>query len=852
MNKKFISFLALLISCCTYIMAQEVTDDVIVSHSAPITDLSQLQSGQTVLLFDNCNVETRTGSLYLKDNSNNIHVNQYRPADDALGSKNYVWIVKKISENSYTFESYARKSNYIKTTTNGSAVPLASEPSTFTITPTDVSGNWNISCGKQYFNGNDRSTAVGGFTFWSDPHPYQIYPVTMGELTKNTWTITVESYIDDATSATDTYTSQVFEGQIWLHRPDRIGKTLEKAEVVQNGETKIVAEGEPVDIYSNATIKYYYKTSTSPQVARYLITSTSEFNAQNIKWQKIICDRRTADNGTTVEHNGLCYYNSTDKNIKADAMTINVDNTDDKYYFAFVSDDNGTNCIIYNKAATDNNGLIPLIYTSDMPKFIRNENGSTTQWTLYADNSQRDFAISITPAGETTTYWDNAVPVIKYWASGVENGVIKSGNKFHVETLKETLDGFAQTADNWVNALSNDKKEAFKKIYGNEDGIAFETYKTAIDFARNSENQLQMENGFYRLRNYSRSFSNGNTQKPDEGGYLEYTDAVEDPTFATNNPECKFYANGIVSNRIGTIWKASVNENKQFTLYNGNGGKYIKAGSTNNANCAETANAEEAELFSSEGLPWGRSKIYLANNSGEFLHITAGNQEGTRLILWNDGSFNGPSAWYIEKVEDIDLLISSAGYSTAMYPYAIQIPEGVKVYYASEFNGESVTLTLINNIQYLPANMPVILEGKPGAYSAPLIFDESIVPTKETLLNNQTNYLEGTLLMNNIPETNNVYVLANKNEGMKFYQLEANSGNRKVSQNKAYLVASPSAANIKSFNMQINDNTTTQIDAITNNKVSKETKYYDLNGRRVITPKKGIYITSEGKKVLFF
>lgn len=115
MNKKFISFLALLISCCTYIMAQEVTtDDVIVSHSAPITDLSQLQSGQTVLLFNNCNDETRTGSLYLKDNSNNIHVNQYRPADDALGSKNYVWIVKKLSENSYTFESYAKKAIILK------------------------------------------------------------------------------------------------------------------------------------------------------------------------------------------------------------------------------------------------------------------------------------------------------------------------------------------------------------------------------------------------------------------------------------------------------------------------------------------------------------------------------------------------------------------------------------------------------------------------------------------------------------------------------------------------------------------------------------------------------------------
>lgn len=837
----------------THIVAQDVvTESVVVSHSAPITDLSQLQSGQTVLLFNNCNDANRTGSLYLKDGSNNIQVNQYRPADNALGSQNYVWIVKKISQNQFTFESYARRGNYIKTTTNTQVVPLSSEATTFTLSPTDVEGNWSIYNGSQYFNGNERSTSNGAFTFYSEPHPFQIYPVVMSDLTKNTWTITVESYVDNTTTPVDSYTSKVFEGSIWLHRPDRIGKTLEKAEVVQDGKTVTVPEGESVEIYSNATIKYYYTTSSTQQVSRYAITTTAEFSSQQIKWQKIICDRRTANNGYTQEHNGLCYYNSTDQNIQADAMTINVNNTDDKYYFAFVSDDNGTNCTIYNKAATDDNGLIPLTYTSDMPKFIRNENGTITKWTLYADNSLRDFAISITPEGGTTTYWDNAVPVIKYWANGVQNGVINSGNKFHVETLKETLDGFAQTADNWVNALSNDKKEEFKQIYGDDNDISFETYIKAIEFARNPENQLQIENGFYRLRNYSRSFSNGNTQKPDEGGYLEYTDAVERPTFATNNPACKFYANDIISNRIGTIWKASVNESKQFTLYNGNGERYIKAGGANNANCAETQNATEAELFSSEGLPWGRSKIYLANNSGEFLHITAGSGNGTRLILWTDGSFNGPSAWYIEKVEDIDLVISSAGYSTAMFPYAIQIPEGVKVYYASEFNGESVTLTLINDVQYLPANMPVILEGKPGVYSAPLIFDESNVPTKETLLNNKTNYLEGTLLMKNISETSNVYVLANKNEGMKFYQLEANSGNRQVSQNKAYLVATASAANIKSFNLRIDDNTTTHINTVSGNMTQKKIKYYDLNGRQVLKPQKGIYITSEGKKVLFF
>ena len=106
--------------------------------------------------------------------------------------------------------------------------------------------------------------------------------------------------------------------------------------------------------------------------------------------------------------------------------------------------------------------------------------------------------------------------------------------------------------------------------------------------------------------------------------------------------------------------------------------------------------------------------------------------------------------------------------------------------------------------------------------------------------------------MTNIPEAQNVYVLANKNEGVKFYQLEANSGQRKVTQNKAYLVAESAVSNIKSFSMKVEDNATTSIDSIDSNISKKEIKYYDLNGRQVLTPKKGIYITSEGKKVLFF
>jgi hypothetical protein len=33
--------------------------------------------------------------------------------------------------------------------------------------------------------------------------------------------------------------------------------------------------------------------------------------------------------------------------------------------------------------------------------------------------------------------------------------------------------------------------------------------------------------------------------------------------------------------------------------------------------------------------------------------------------------------------------------------------------------------------------------------------------------------------------------------------------------------------------------------------VKKNVKLYDLNGRRVVKPGKGIYVTEDGKKVLF-
>ena len=81
-----------------------------------------------------------------------------------------------------------------------------------------------------------------------------------------------------------------------------------------------------------------------------------------------------------------------------------------------------------------------------------------------------------------------------------------------------------------------------------------------------------------------------------------------------------------------------------------------------------------------------------------------------------------------------------------------------------------------------------------------------------------------------------------------FYKL--NSAVTSVPGNKAFLVLTNAEAQAKGFVLEFEDGGTTGIETIENSNHSTESGvYYDLQGRRVENPTRGVYIVN-GKKVV--
>ena len=180
-----------------------------------------------------------------------------------------------------------------------------------------------------------------------------------------------------------------------------------------------------------------------------------------------------------------------------------------------------------------------------------------------------------------------------------------------------------------------------------------------------------------------------------------------------------------------------------------------------------------------------------------------------------------------EPFTSISIAITDAGYATYCSAEALDFTnvEGLTAYTATVTD----TKVSFNEVEKVPALEGVLLKGAEGTYEVPLatsveaVENDFIGVTKETKIN----------------ETG-IFVLLNGDEGVGFYKTTKAFT---VGAHTAYLP--PLAGGSRSF---IGLNETTGIsdmnrETITNN------RYFDLQGRRVLAPTKGLYIVN-GKKVV--
>ncbi len=189
----------------------------------------------------------------------------------------------------------------------------------------------------------------------------------------------------------------------------------------------------------------------------------------------------------------------------------------------------------------------------------------------------------------------------------------------------------------------------------------------------------------------------------------------------------------------------------------------------------------------------------------------------------------------IEEVEALPVTISAAGYSTFHAPVAVEIPQGVSAYRAV-VNGEYIDLYAFDGI--IPANQPVILKGAEGTYD--FVITDNVEFTGE-------NHLLGTINAIVASGVENPYTLQTKkdeNDNVVGVVMRKYTGTD-IKGFKMYMSISDAQAAAFSFRFP----GTTGIETV-EAEGAGDGRIYDLFGRPVANPVKGIYIVN-GNKVIY-
>lgn len=195
--------------------------------------------------------------------------------------------------------------------------------------------------------------------------------------------------------------------------------------------------------------------------------------------------------------------------------------------------------------------------------------------------------------------------------------------------------------------------------------------------------------------------------------------------------------------------------------------------------------------------------------------------------------------WQIEKIDNFDVTISDARYATVGYPFPVQVTNtDVKVYYATEAENGILKLTEATN-KIIPANQGAILYCESGQTTANM----KILPSTESTF--ADNKLTATTAKRNGFTTLTTYGLSKVNDVVCFRLNKSTD----VPANKAYLDASKYTASGSAQQLLFSfDNVVEGIDNVVKAQNANKV-YYDLQGRRVLYPAHGIFVTENGEKV---
>lgn len=303
---------------------------------------------------------------------------------------------------------------------------------------------------------------------------------------------------------------------------------------------------------------------------------------------------------------------------------------------------------------------------------------------------------------------------------------------------------------------------------------------------------------------------------------------------------------------VPRLWKFEKTEDGKYNLLNVNTNSYVNV--ANMLTKDDQGQKDAYEIYATEDVFGGGYNA--TNDNTTMFVISSSHSTGYKFLNAANGyqqdKFEGVGTWYDNtdagnywqfiKVTEVPLTIAANDYTTLCLPFNVTLPENstVKAYYASAAAGEVLRLKEITG-GIIPANEGVILQNTGDAQAA---INLTITTDEATSLTD--NKLEGVTAKREGYDALKNYVLADKNGITGFYKAKFTA----IAANKAYL-PSENITNAQGVMMAFSfGDEVTGIDNV-NAAAPAAKKYYDLQGRRVLYPAKGIFVTEDGQKVLF-
>lgn len=420
-----------------------------------------------------------------------------------------------------------------------------------------------------------------------------------------------------------------------------------------------------------------------------------------------------------------------------------------------------------------------------------------TTWTIYpSKNYPQDNGFYLSRKGETTKINLNMNDgKLVYWTGQ------DIGSTFRVESIENELSVLAEDAPEGIYAVGTINQDIRPTYNEHLAKKSPEGFRAALEISNDDANFIRLNtNNYYRLQNVLRR------------GLLQ----IDESTLRLSQNQKEIQSDG------NKIWKIEQQSDSNV--------KILHANAQMRATAPGTAKlTDDGETYTMED--WGNGQFGFKSGQDYLVQYGGGGIGG-----WASAAKGGDQLWYILPAENIELTITDAGYATINYPFAVELQNGLTAYTGGTISDNQIVLNAVEG-RIIPANSPVILAGEAGTYTLTILPENTDAALASSL--------QGTLLPQTIEETTTAYVLAKPVTATEvgFYKL--NDTDRTIGANKAYLTVA--AASIKAFTFDFGGTT-----GIENTEAVTETEeYYDLQGRRVMNPTKGIYVTKSGKKVLF-